>query len=805
MIKLYFKIAVRNLLKYKTQNIISVVGLAVGIFCFTVCVYMGRFSEGTDRFYDNDGRIAVLGMYTLNDEGAKEYEFYSSTPVPFGEELRGKSVNGLEAVTVVWTDIRSYRYNVDLGTGKKLPYEFRALEVDEFYEKVFTPEIVAGSWSVAAKQQNSLVMSRSTAEKRFGSVEDAIGKRIELAARKWSSPSESYNGGVYYTVMAVMEDMPLNNSFSFMQHLDMLVMNDSHGWFDNPKHWKSFRGAAYTYALMDNSSSVAEINDELARLYKTYKEQSTGKECKVDCRAFPSYVETIDVKAAKIFGWSVAAIGTLILLVAFINLFYLLVGSFFNRIKEYSLMKLLGSNKKRIFTLIFIECMIMVLCAAFILFWLIEVFGNNLDFRFDLTNWYVHFNTGLMSLHAIEYIAFAILLCAIVSFVVTMYVSRIKICSGIYGGERKIGKHLGRKISLGVQFVVCWLFVILTASIFLQSRTVLKSKFDTLSMKQKKEILHVALYYGELNSHERVMLMDKFKGIVGVKDVMPGFYTAYTRAVKHTAIPAFYVPRNFFEFMNIPIVQGKALDNETEVVFDKYHIEGNFYDKEANAKTWQFEDNGKYYNVCGVSGYFTKGREDNRAKGNAYILQQPGASPKECYVKCNPGTTEDVKAEIERMLSEFLPESISPDVMTLPDYIADNHQLEFNMYKITLFFSLFSIIITLLGVYSSITIDTARRQKEVAIRKVFGAGLPQIILMFGKLYITLLSITAIIVFPMLYIVIHHFEGEYATFFNYGFFFWAFIFAMVSLLVLFTIIFKILQVASQNPAEVLKRE
>ncbi len=68
--------------------------------------------------------------------------------------------------------------------------------------------------------------------------------------------------------------------------------------------------------------------------------------------------------------------------------------------------------------------------------------------------------------------------------------------------------------------------------------------------------------------------------------------------------------------------------------------------------------------------------------------------------------------------------------------------MEYMLKDTILFFAIVSIIITLLGVYSSITLDTERRQKEVAIRKVNGAGMSHIIWLFARLYITLLMVTA---------------------------------------------------------------
>ena len=82
MIRHYIKTAFRNLLKYKAQNIISIIGLSVGILCFSICLYCSRYINSTDKCFTHWERIADINLYTPAEEP------YSGTPATLFESLR---------------------------------------------------------------------------------------------------------------------------------------------------------------------------------------------------------------------------------------------------------------------------------------------------------------------------------------------------------------------------------------------------------------------------------------------------------------------------------------------------------------------------------------------------------------------------------------------------------------------------------------------------------------------------------------------------------------------------------------------
>ena len=224
MLRHYIKMAMRHLLKYKIQNLISIVGLSVGILCFSICLYCSRFISEVDSCFSNKELIADINLCTTRGD------LYSGIPATTIEELRKLRFDEVQDFTfTVYPRERSY--NVEIKEGKELPYDhLMTMEVDSLFRKVFTPQILQGSWEVASNTPNAIILTRSLAKKIFGESENPIGKRMILTQRLFTAPDTTpRTGGITYTIQAVIEDIPLNTSLSFLEKLDMLTLNDSEG------------------------------------------------------------------------------------------------------------------------------------------------------------------------------------------------------------------------------------------------------------------------------------------------------------------------------------------------------------------------------------------------------------------------------------------------------------------------------------------------------------------------------------------------------------------------------------------------
>ena len=211
MIVHYLKIAVRNLLKHKTQTVISILGLSVSLLCFSICLYCTRYIYNTNRCFENRHRL--VQMATIDKESG---ESWGITYSDFGEELKKLSLSEVESY--IYVDAVNPRfYNVEVADNKVLPYTLQCMETEASYLQAFTPKVIAGSWEQASNTPNSLILTESTAKRIFGQAEKAVGKQMTLAQKLMTSPQTTpFTGGINYTVQAVAKDLPENNSLNFL-------------------------------------------------------------------------------------------------------------------------------------------------------------------------------------------------------------------------------------------------------------------------------------------------------------------------------------------------------------------------------------------------------------------------------------------------------------------------------------------------------------------------------------------------------------------------------------------------------------
>jgi ABC-type antimicrobial peptide transport system permease subunit len=187
------------------------------------------------------------------------------------------------------------------------------------------------------------------------------------------------------------------------------------------------------------------------------------------------------------------------------------------------------------------------------------------------------------------------------------------------------------------------------------------------------------------------------------------------------------------------------------------------------------------------------------------VFPSEGVIENYCYVKCRKGCVESVQESIDNILSGFYPDSFEPECCTLSDKLRAKESEVFFIRDVAMFMSVIILVICLLGVYSAVTLDTEFRQKEMAIRKVNGATMKNIALLFARLYMVLLTVSFAVALPVVLKVVAHISSLYYIFIDTGVLFYVSIFFFLSLVVALTVGWKIWRISKVNPATVIRKE
>ena len=803
MIKHYFKIAFRQLLKYKSQNLISILGLSVGVFCFSLCFYASRFMGSVDQCFPQYKHLAEFTL--TNSEGRT----ISGTPHTALNILRQRSWKNVEDFTAM-SYIRERHYNVQVDEQKSLPYDLQTMEVDSLYAKLFTPTVIEGSWQRAVHSPNAAILTESMARKMFPHLSEAIGKPMVLTNRLFSSPETTpQTGGVSYTIQAVIKDLPANASMHFMKQVNLLTMNDSEGVFQLKD--ASFTGTS-TYALLKEGCTLKDLEEEIRQSQLTIP--LFGEENQIQVSSIGNRKDITDV--TMMFSLITSIMGILVLLAGLLNFYHFQLGCFLNRTHEFSLRKVLGNTVKGMFAMQFIQMCIVVVLSTILSACLVELMAPTL--HLSLFGFNLQIDKNELLLHIAEYLVCLLVLSALICAGTAFYIRRSTVQTGLHGGKKRVGKKRLRNTLLGVQFFICWLFVSLAIALYLQADKTSNSLYETFDRQQKKEMIGFAMDYTFMKNEEKLALIDRIRRHSGIKEILPvdiafmagvsgtGLYNEKGNKDSYIEVEVTVIPKGFVSFMNLKLAAGREIRTDKEMLVSRTFAENQKKDVlGATYYNWDQEA----YTVVGIidafSTYIYNDGFGQQFSNSVYYPSKQQDYVGYCYLKCQPGQEKEVTKWVYNELRKALPQSVEPRIMTLQEEIEAHQELENKLQGIMLLFAVVCLVITLLGVYSAITLDTERRQKEVAVRKVNGAGTRQIFFLFARLYAMLLSISFLLAFPLILLIFQTWKGMYKVFFNYGICFWIGIFCFVSLLTVITVAFRIYKTANINPAEVIKNE
>ena len=780
MIKHYLKVAFRNLIKYKTQSLVSIIGLAVGFTCFALSVLWIRYEMTYDNFHEGADRIYLVRAHYANEPGTSKF-----TPYPLMKYLQDKMPE-VEAVTAFTAHYVKFRM-------EDTEQEIGMIAADSVFMNFFDIQLLKGTVNFLKCDGQEVAITKEFAKRLFSKEEDALGKEVEVGRRVckigaivsgWSNHSN-----IPYNILAPARHSPRWGSSNEQLFIRVRERTDI----------DAFRTKMSTVCIND-----IEKESELSDLLIT----------RMSALRYSDYVDKADVviSFSYIFYFSLA--GGLVIICSLFNYLTLFISRLCMRNREMALRKVNGASNKALSVQFAIE-LLLLLCIALIGGLLLVEMSMSQFLNFTQIEASSYYGEILVYLLAVIILSFLFALMPL------SYFRRRTLQETIKGGVATARPYLFRRIGIIVQLIVSLAFIFCTVVIMKQLYFL---KNTDLGMERHR-VANVALWNGDINQW-----VEKIKALPMVTETLPPVYfpiipvgpMMYVEITNWDGLPKVTektllvgimpAKEEFFKFYDLKLLEGEFISEKSlqnEVVVDESTCL-KFGWKHALGKTFGNNINGRQdiaYKVVGVVKNFSY--RSPTSKPGLIAFQRPEAQEyllnrASILFKFKEGTWNECREAIEKLHKEEFPNAYLRLFSEEEEY-GKYLRSEDALMKLLSFVSLVCVLISVFGIFSLVTLSCEQRQKEIAIRKVNGAQIRHILQMFFREYFLLLIIAAVIAFPMGYVVMRQWIETYVRQTAINGWVYVGIFVVVAIIILLCIIWRIWKAARQNPAEVIKNE
>ncbi|TAE19354.1 MAG: ABC transporter permease [Bacteroidetes bacterium] len=354
MLKNYFLVALRNVMRNRVYTFLNVFGLALGIACGLIAFWFIRFQTSYDSFHENKDRIFQVTTLFIAD---KPYP-NRGVPPPMSEAVR-KEMPNLKASMCVE---RSGRLLAVLDANGKVSKKFQSDStsgafIEPHYFEIFTFPWLVGKYSSMGKP-DKIALSEKLAKKYFGK-ENPIGKVIRL--------DNEINLEVVGIFANIAENTELRHEFYIS--FETLKSHKEYEYGGPPiKSWGGVNSNTYCYALFPQHVSLATMKPQMDALTKKYhpKEYKTFQHYFVPFRDI-HFIEDYQNNVIPVrWLWIMASIGAFLILTACFNFINMATAQAMRRAKEVGVRKAIGGSNSQIFYQFMTETGIIVFFALVI-------------------------------------------------------------------------------------------------------------------------------------------------------------------------------------------------------------------------------------------------------------------------------------------------------------------------------------------------------------------------------------------------------------------------------------------------------
>jgi putative ABC transport system permease protein len=800
MIKHYLKIAFRNLAKQKIYSAINILGLAVGLAGVLLIFLFVRNELSYDRFHENAEDLYRVYVIHHAEDGSVDHTFRGVT-MPMGPAME-------EYFPEITHSIRVDSNYATIRAEGKL-FSERVTQVDRSFFQAFSFPLIAGNPTSVFSQANAMVLTENHARKYFGD-ENPIGKTLSVTYGQEKGD---------FVVTGVAEQLPSNSSITFDILIDIesgnrLQMNKM--WQDN---WSAF--GWQTYVLLNNKNSVSRIMDKFTNFTSLYyapyiekvrsRQDWKGKGSPLSFELQPIANVHLDpyVKGSLNLSAIIALTGIalIVLVIACINFMNLSISRASIRSLEVGMRKVLGAGRRQLIHQFWGEFLVITgiaMTAGLVLAEVLLPTFNRLSGR-------------ILSLRDVfQPTNFLILLALLIVVGIASGSYPALVMSGfrpveILRGKLRIGgkKPLTRALVV-VQFALSIFLIIATIIMGRQIHFMLtadpgfnKEGVVVISVQEseaKASNATMKFFRERLSQQPNIVSISGTSTRIGNVGVYP-----FKKDGREVEVYQNRVDYDFFKTMGIEVVQGRTFspefptDTEGVVVNEKLLKELGIDDPLGKPLKG-------YYMPLTIIGVVKDYVFDDFRNSILPALHhnKPTSRISQILVRISPQNISETLSLLEKTWKE-----IQPDKPFLYSFLDDMMEAMYNEEKrwgaIVGYSTALAVIIACMGIFGLTSIAVNRRTKEIGIRKVLGARVPQIIDILIREFIGLVGIANIVSWPLAYFAMKTLLDNYYYRIPLGLQYFLLAGVLSLLIAILTTLFLAVRAAVANPVDSLRYE
>lgn len=801
------KISVRNLKRQKLYSTINIIGLSIGFAAAIMIILFVMDEFNFDKFNHDYDRIARL--ITAQRDKVGSLQKYSLTSGILGQRLKSEFPEIVDYAEII--DKQSCgRFTVRYGQNKY--YESKYLITQPAFFRIFDFKVLEGNRSKLLSEPNEMVLTQSAAKKLFGN-EDPVGKIIK-SDKAWGN----------FKVTGILKDPPLDSHLQF----NMLISFESLNKYAGAE--KRLGDLNYslvrTYLLFKEGYNINNFTGKLNEFQELNKSKRFGVTDRISLQPlkdihFHSQNIEFDLNAdsrSETTIYILGIIGLLLILVAVVNYTNLTTAKSINKIKEIGVRRVVGAAKRQLIYQFIMESFVITAIAMVIAFLIVELtlplFNNFTGKSLSLFG-----QTGISEIAVITMLTLLIsLLSGLLPAVIITKFKTVIILKGKLPGSSGFS-NFGKSLVIA-QFVVSIMMIFCTVTIYKQMKYIQSKNLGF----NKNNLLVIDINSSGARNNFREMKTEFAKDpdveSITVTSRIPGDWKDISELkVRNLGDnnlkehKMYYIGADY-EFLNtfgINIIQGR-----------------NFYQSYSGDSTVVII-NKKAASVLGlknpvgksvaISGGTTAGIYQIIGVAEDFNFQSlhEKISPMIIGYWNNPFTAIDYFTaridgkNIQKTLHYLSAAQQKFDNVTpfefnfLDERIKDFYVSDEREAIIIDFAAVLALLIACMDLFGLAAVIAEKKTKEIGVRKVLGASVPGIVILFSRDFMKLILFTNLIALPLAYYLMQKWFSNFAYKINIGISIFLASGIIGITIAVMTIIYQAVKAATANPVKSLRYE